>query len=256
MYSAAGNIFKMHQKWNDAGDAYLKSAGTYEQSKDHTDSCNMYQNAASCFRKENPEKAIECYNASIRYMLKAGRFSSAAKLQKEVGEIYETQMFDYNSAIAAYSEAGQLFLGEESKALASDCILRAAKASCEGTNTMRSLELFQKLVDVSSTSDYAQYIIKDYLFGICLCLLIVRNESQAEQEIAKVIERFPYFQQEREFELIESLKEAIKKQDIAEFQAAVERINEFSKLGNPGNNWKTTLLLRIQSKIQEEPSLA
>lgn len=240
----------------EAGEIYQKSASCYDKANELTDACSMYQNAASCLRRDDPNTAIECYNSALTIMLRNGRFSSAAKIQKEIGEIYEKDMMNYPAAVDMYLEAGERFLGEDSRATASDCIMRAAKISCETSNTPRTLELFQKLVEISRTSDYAQFVMKEYLFGVSLCLLVMRNPNQAGQEIEKLSSQFPSFIGEREFESLEQLKNALTTQDIEAFQEAAKGIDFYSKLDSPNNKWKSSLLLRIRSKIQEEPSLA
>ena len=238
-----------------AGEVYRKSAVCYEKANELTDACSMYQNAASCLRRDDPSVAIECFNSALTIMLQNGRFISAAKIQKEIAEIYEKDMMNYSAAIDAYLEAGERFLGEDSKATASDCIMRAAKVSCDTSNTPQTLEIFKKLVQITAGSDYSQYVMKEYLFGVCLCFLIIRNPNQAEQEIENFIYQSPSFQSEREYESIGQLKMALLNQDIGAFQEAAKGIDFYSKLDAPNNKWKSSLLLRIRSKIEEEPSL-
>lgn len=61
MYVKAANLFKMAKKWNEAGNAFVKSAEINLNKGDAKhDAASNYADAATCFRKTNPPAAVDC----------------------------------------------------------------------------------------------------------------------------------------------------------------------------------------------------
>lgn len=58
-------------------------------------------------------EAINCLRLAVDLYTDEGRFSMAAKYQKEIGELYEAEM-DFEHAIEAYQKAADFFEGENS----------------------------------------------------------------------------------------------------------------------------------------------
>ena len=70
------------------------------------------------------------YKTAISMLCDAGRFSNAAKLQKQVGELYEQQN-NKEEALEAYRQAADYFAGENQSSSANNMLLKVAQFSAE-----------------------------------------------------------------------------------------------------------------------------
>ena len=82
--------------------------------RDEASAC--YLNASKCYKKEHPKDAILTLTLAIQILTEKGRFSSAASNQKQVAEIYEHDIGDFQQAMEAYELAAEWYAGEDSSA--------------------------------------------------------------------------------------------------------------------------------------------
>ena len=59
---------------------------------------------------------MEALTLSVNLLTERGRFASAANNQKQIAEIYETDIVDYEKAMLAYEQAADWYSGEDSQA--------------------------------------------------------------------------------------------------------------------------------------------
>lgn len=103
-----------------------------------------------------------------------GKFSRAAKLEKDIGELYEGLGYP-DDAIKHFAEAAEYFEGEGSSASASQCKLKVADHYAMTDKYDEAIELFEELASSSLGNDLTRWVIRDYLFkaGLChLCLSV------------------------------------------------------------------------------------
>lgn len=255
LYVSAGNTFKAQKEFKKAIGAYEKAAEVFLSIGEKSDGCNALLSAASCAKKKYPEKAVDFFEEAIAIMLQEGRFSTAAKYQKEVAELHESELVDNPKAITNYRRAGELYLGEDSKALASACLFKASKLACISNDLAAALDLFDELIVVNLLSEHAKWLLKEYYVGSSLCILLQRNPAAASKKIQEFCEQDASFLSSREHSLIVALIDAVKSNNVADFEATVGEMDNLMKLDSFENKWKTFLLLRIKEKLEEEPSL-
>ena len=75
-------------------------------------------------------RSIKYLAEAIKIQTELGRFGPAAKMQKEIAEIYDAEM-DVENAIENYRVASDYFAGEESHSQANQCLLKVAKMLAE-----------------------------------------------------------------------------------------------------------------------------
>ena len=71
------------------------------------------------------DKAVELYQEAIALFCDMGRFANAAKLEKEIGEMYESNN-DSEKCVKHFQKAADYFMGEDSSAAANQCLLKVA----------------------------------------------------------------------------------------------------------------------------------
>lgn len=69
-----------------------------------------------CLQLHQNTEAVEALTLSVNLLTERGRFSSAANNQKQIAEIYETDIVDYEKAMLAYEQAADWYSGEDSQA--------------------------------------------------------------------------------------------------------------------------------------------
>jgi hypothetical protein len=94
-------------------------------------------NAGNCYKKSSPPSAISAFRAAVSNWCEAGRFNQAAKLTKEIAEMYEKDN-EVVEAIDNYNQAATFFETENSKSQGNACKVRLDVEGGEGKG-VRSL---------------------------------------------------------------------------------------------------------------------
>ena len=82
--------------------------------------------AGNCYKKSSPPSAISAFRAAVSNWCEAGRFNQAAKLTKEIAEMYEKDN-EVVEAIDNYSQAATFFDTENSKSQGNTCKVRGGR---------------------------------------------------------------------------------------------------------------------------------
>jgi len=250
LYSQAANQYKLSKQWQRASDAYQKAAECNIKASSKHEGATNYINAANCVRKDSPLEAIRLFNLAIELLTDEGRFSIAAKHEKEVAELYEAEM-DYENAIEAFQKSADLYEGENSTSSANGCLLKVAQYSAQLERYDKAIEIFEKVAKASVDNNLLKWSVKDYFLKAGLCYLC-KDFIAAEKAFEKFQEIDYSFSSQRECKFLQELLTACNNHDVEEFTRIVSEFDSISKL----DPWKTTLLLRIKNKLKSEDSLA
>lgn len=93
-YTRAANMFKMSKNWSEAGKAFCGAAALHAKSDSKHDAATKYVDASNCYKKSDPNEAINCLGKAIEIYTEMGRFSMAAKLHQTIAETYENEVND------------------------------------------------------------------------------------------------------------------------------------------------------------------
>ena len=110
------------QLGKESGDAYREQATTLEKMGERDEAATCYLNASKSYKKEFPKggrvnvEAVDCLKAAVVILCEKGRFSAAASNQKQIAEIYETDIIDYAASMDAYDQAAEWYTSEDSTA--------------------------------------------------------------------------------------------------------------------------------------------
>ena len=93
----------------EAGDAYVKAAEIYEKNlKEAHDARSKYVDAAKAYKNVDTKAAVKYYSVAVDMDMEGNRFSTAAKLYKDIAELYEKEL-DYDNAKNAYTRAADCY---------------------------------------------------------------------------------------------------------------------------------------------------
>lgn len=249
-YQRAANLFKMAKSWDSAGKAFCEAANLHSRSGARHDAATNYVDAANCYKKADINESVNCLLKAIEIYTDMGRFTMAAKHHQTIAEMYETDSVDLERAVQHYEQAADYFRGEESNSSANKCLLKVAQYAAQLENYEKAIQIYQEVAYSALESSLLKYSAKEYLFRAALCHLCV-DVLNAQHAIESYIQRYPAFQDSREYKLLKSLIEHIEEQNVDGYTDAVKDYDSISRL----DQWYTTILLRIKKQLNESPDL-
>jgi alpha-soluble NSF attachment protein len=150
----------------------------------------------------NIADAVNCLKTAIELYTDEGRFSIAAKHQKELAELYEgtckscgmngLQGFagemEYEQCIEAYQQAADFYEGEGSTSAANGCLLKVAQYSAQLEKYDKAIEIFEQVAKNSLDNNLLKWSCKEYFLksGLCyLCSQVTPSCFAKHREICK-----------------------------------------------------------------------
>lgn len=250
MYARAANMFKMAKKWSAAGSAFCEAANLHVKCGNRHDAATCYVDAGNCYKKSDPQEAINCLLKAIEIYTDMGRFTIAAKHHMTIAEIYETELANIEKAITHYEHSADYYKGEESNSSANKCLLIVAKYTAQLEQYEKAIEIYEQIASSSLESSLLKYSAKEYFFRAAICHLCV-DILNAEHALNRYEELCPSFADSRECKLIKNLIDKLKEEDVDGFTDAVREFDSISHL----DQWYTNMLLRVKKSLQESPDL-
>jgi alpha-soluble NSF attachment protein len=253
LYQKAANAFKVGGAFNEAGDAYIKAANIYlEKLKNVMEGSTCMTQAGHAYKKVDSEAAINAYRSAISHLCNASRLTQAAKLSKEVAELYENQENDQaesvNLAIESYQQAAELFDMEQQNSQSSQCLLKVAElcsAALDPADLTRAAEIYNSQGKSCLESNLLKYHAKGHFLHCIMCHLANEDSVGAEQAMSRFSSLDFTFGESREGKFAGSLIECVENFDSAGFATACFEFDRITKL----DPWKTSILVKIKNSI-------
>lgn len=252
LYQKAANAFKVGSYFTEAGDAYAKAAAIYKGSlKNGIEASKCMTESGHCYKKVDPQKAVNTYRESITMLCDAGRLTQAARLSKEVGDLFENDDSSEENvqlAIDSYQQAADLYEMEQQKSQASQCLVKVAElssAALNPPNLLHSAELYEKLGKDCLESNLLKYNAKGYFLQSIICHLANQDSIGASQAMNRFSSLDYTLRDSREGKFADSLIQCVEGFDAEGFATACFEYDRISKL----DPWKTTMLLSVRKAI-------
>jgi alpha-soluble NSF attachment protein len=283
IYEKAANAYKVGGFNQEAGDSYSKAAEIYRDKLSNFNEASKCLNNAGkwmniveifrgslflhltfflaiilggCYKKSSPADSIAAYKAAVMLYVDNGRITQAAKLAKQVAELYETEQMDEDGkssvvlAIENYEQASELFGMEDSKSSASQCLAKIAElcsAALDPPDFLRASQIYDDLGRRCLDSNLLKYNAKGYFLQAILCHLASGDAIGAQQATQKY-EGLDYtFGESREGKFGSQLIECVEGFDAEGFATACFEFDRISKL----DPWKTSILVRVKRSIDD-----
>jgi alpha-soluble NSF attachment protein len=122
------------------------------------------------YRKCNMKKARECIAQGIAFYAEEGRFSMAAKYQKELAEMLEEEE-DIGGTMEAYQSAADFYEGEGSVSSANQCLLKVAHYAALHEDYVKSIDIYDQVAASSLDNKLLKYGVKEYFLKATICHL-------------------------------------------------------------------------------------
>lgn len=247
MFIKAANLFKMSKNWEKAALSFDRAADCNIKLGSKHEAASNYVNASICVKKINVAESIRYLKVAVELFTDEGRFSIAAKHQKEIAEMYEGEL-DYENSLQAYQSAAEFYDGEGSSSSAGSCLLKVAQLSAQLEKYERAIELYEQVAKTSLENNLLKWSVKEYFLRAGLCHLCSGDTVSARRAVEKYQEMDTSFSSQRECKFLEQLIADTENYDAEAFTAAVVDFDSVSKL----DQWKTSILLRIKNSIKNE----
>ena len=158
----------MAKNWSPAGHAFMQSGIyreiPYDSSMDHVE-------AANCYKKVEPEKAIQCLTKATEIQRDNGKFQLVAKYHEDIGKLFE-DMGKSDKAVENYEIAAQYFRSELRNAAANKCILKAAEYAAMIDDYEKAIKIYEELAPIALESNLLKYSAEDHYFRVGCSLII------------------------------------------------------------------------------------
>ncbi|ORZ41408.1 soluble NSF attachment protein [Catenaria anguillulae PL171] len=246
LYTKAANQFKLGKKWKEAGDAFMQAADMQMRLNERDEAASRFVDASNAYKKVSPQDAIKALQQAIQILTERGRFQMAAKHQKTIAEIYESDLVDLEKAMEAYELAAEWFQGEEASALANGCLLKVATFAAQLEKYTKAIELFEKIGAASMDNNLTKWSVKEYFQKAGLCYLAAEDHVGARQAVERYCDLDVTFATTRECKFVQDLLDALEASDADTFTAHVVEYDKLTKL----DPWKTSVLLKIKKGIE------
>lgn len=247
LFVKGANMFKMAKKWANAGDAFTEVANLHAKAGNKHEAASAYVDACNCYKKVDPQQAIDSISKAIYIYTEMGRFSIAAKHHITVAEIYENEAADIEKAIIHFERAADYYQGEESSASANRCLLNVARYSAQLEQYQKAIDIYERVANSCIDNNLLKYSAKEYFFRAALCHMCI-DLLNAQIAIKRYEETYPAFGDSRECKFVKQLLDELEAQDLDGFTQVVADYDSISRL----DQWFTTILLKIKKSIVEE----
>ncbi|CAD6198790.1 unnamed protein product [Caenorhabditis auriculariae] len=238
----------MGKLWREAGDAFVRAAELHGSQGDSKHDCaSQYAEAANCYRKINPQIAIDCLLKTSEIYTDMGRFNMAAKNHITIAELFETDCPDKEQCIEHYQKAADYYKGEEAKSSATKCLLKVAQYAAELEHYTQAIAVFEEIAYWEADHSTLKYAAKNHFFQALLCHLVV-DRLNAQLALKKYEEASPSFSDSREAKFIKEVLTAIEEQNEEVFTETVKNFDKISRL----DPWATSLLVKAKRAISKE----
>ncbi|PAV62868.1 hypothetical protein WR25_15931 [Diploscapter pachys] len=219
----------MDKMWKEAGDAFLKAAEFYgSQTDSKHDSASQYAEAANCYRKVNPQLAVECLLKTSEIYTDMGRFTMAAKNHVSIAELYESDCPDKAQCVAHYQKAADYYKGEESKSSAMKCLIKVAEYSADLEQYRKAISVFEEIAFFEADHATLKYAAKNHFFQALLCHLCI-DRLDTQNALKRYEDAAPSFADSREAKLIKDILLCLEEQNVDAFTDAVANFNKVSR---------------------------
>jgi len=243
-FKRAGNAYKVSKCWEKSAEAFQKAAEMAVKIDNTHEAATYTLEAAKCLKKVNIGESTELYMNVITQYEEMGKFSAAAKLEKEVAEMFESES-ETEQAIRHYQRAADLFAGENATSSANGCLMKVGHFQALAENYEDAITVFEEVGSAFVENEMMKFKARSVFLQAGLCHLAAGDPVAAERAIARYREIDYTFADCRESKLLEAVHAAYVAFDVDAFTEQIASYDTISKL----TPWQTTILLRIKTAM-------
>jgi len=251
-YEKAAAQFKAAKNAKRAANAYIEAAKNLEKIKNELEATTNWKNAATQLAIAGDiDDAVKCFMKAIDHYLSSDRFNSAAKLQSDIGKLYEDKKL-FDKAVMFYTEAVGSFESENNNVQARKVKLQVADILARNGEYSKAIEIYETTSKDCVDDQLLRWSVKNYLLKASLCQLVLGAQkddmTEATKAFAKYEDLSEIFCGTRENKLVQDLRKAYEEMNTEAFQDAIFEFDNISKL----DEFKTSLLHVVLQELKKE----
>eukprot|EP01060_Flectonema_neradi_P034076 TRINITY_DN587_c3_g1_i1.p1 TRINITY_DN587_c3_g1~~TRINITY_DN587_c3_g1_i1.p1 ORF type:complete len:309 (+),score=87.42 TRINITY_DN587_c3_g1_i1:38-928(+) len=255
LFEKAGNQFKLAKEWKSAGAAFMRCSDCHQYCKNTYECTEALVEAGRSYKKVRDEDAVLCFTTAINMHCDEGKFSTAAKLQKELGEYYkDAEMYD--KAAECYKSSADYYSGEEQHTSANTSLLEVGKIYCEKLEMpLEAVQLFEQVAKSYLQHGTMKYQVKDLYLRCMMCRFRTIKATNISEQVAHCREAYQRYEDKdlnlsgtREAELIEGVLKAAEEQDEKMISQCAHRYESIKKL----DDFQCDCLLSLKRVLEED----
>ncbi|AXY04474.1 alpha-SNAP [Fowlpox virus] len=241
-------LFKAVKNWELAGYSFLKAAVLQSQESDFVlDTAINFVNASNMYRKIDPKKSIECLLQAIEVYKSINNFTTAAKHQMTVAEIYESCIMDLEKACMHYEYATEYYREEGSIKSANDCMIKVADCFTRMKQFDKAASVYEQIGIICMRLPILKHRIKDQFLKAILCHFCI-GDKDMRLIVGYYTELYAQFIDYREYTLIMKVVESC---DTCNLDILVDALREYGSVTRL-DYILTIMLLEIKKNIQTQ----
>ncbi|KAE8214927.1 hypothetical protein CF327_g1766 [Tilletia walkeri] len=252
LFKAAGNKFRLANRFQEAGDAIMRAAETEYKLGEQDFAANTFYEASKNYKLVRPELAVTALQRATQILVDKGRFRQAADREKAIAELYKADAQDPEKALESYERAGQWYMQENATATASGCFREAATLAAELGQYPKAIERWEEIAKQSLDSALTRYSVKDFYLNAGLCYLAIPDYTAASRALAYYAQTDPTFPPTAEGNFLHSILEAAEHGDLPAFDTRVQEYDRVRRLAG----WQATLLKNVRAAMAAGPDLS
>lgn len=255
----AATQFKLAKSWTNAGQVFEQLAGLQLKLDSRTDAAAAWVEASRAYsRAQDPKdsshgtggtggnaQSSACLKNAIDLYTEMGRLGMAARHIKALAE--ESEKTDRAEAMQLYSQAAELFAGEDSTSEASKCRLKVAFFSAELEQYREAIEIFEEVGRAAADNNLLRFSARGHLLNAGLCHLAGSDQIAIQRAIEKYGDIDLQFAGSREANLLTDLAADFEEGEVQKF---VDHIAEFDSMTRL-DPWKSGILLKVKKRLEE-----
>jgi len=251
-FEKAAAQFKAAKNAKRAAHAYIEAAKNLERINNELEATTNWKNAATQLAISGDiDEAVKCFTKAIDHYLASDRFNSAAKLQSEIGKLYEDKKI-FGKAIMFYNEAIGSFESENNNIQARKVKLQVADIQAKSGEYRKAIDLYESISKDAVDDSLLRWSVKNHLLKASLCQLVLGAQKNDMSEATKAFEKYEEWSEifcgTRENKLVQDLKKAYEDMNTEAFQDAIFEFDNISKL----DEFKTSLLHVVLQELKKE----
>lgn len=251
LFARAAAQFKIAKVFDKAGKAFESAAENSERAGNDMEATKYYTDAGRVYKMDDARDAVRMYKVVVAKLQEANKFSQAAKILKQIAEIWEDEM-KVDEAIEAYEKAAEYYEMENSSTTANAMHLKVADFCAEKGEYGKAIGIYQKVAAASLDSALTKWSVTDYYFRALLCSFAQESASQNECKSTReahenYCDAHPPFAGSREGKLVADLLDQFDAGDVTAFTDSLFAFNQISQL----DNFKSGLLLKVKRRMIE-----
>lgn len=247
-YNKAGNAYKLSKQWQEAAEMYLKVADLQGRLDSSHDMCTALVEAANCQKKYAVNEAVDTLRRVTETYMVNGRLNMAARYQKEIGELLESDNA-LDAAVEAYRAAADLYLSEGNhKQTANQLMVKVGTLASQRGDYSAGAEIFENLGRDCLEVRTLTFNAKGYFLQALMCHLALGDVVAARSKLDSFKSLDYTLDRTREAEFITALITAYENMSTEEFAQACADYDRITPL----DAWKTSVLLSIKRRIAAE----